>query len=163
MLAIHNDKVITSPNSDFVPEPFVFDDAVMELKRDGRFGFVDYFQWPQLHVEQYIWSVCIPWQVAYRDDPLWSLVWWNTGRSPSEFVLEQGSAFEVGRVHPSKFRELEAVYQCLEEHATQWAKEHPCYKGHIRVGDWVRCGKRALMRMKVRCCVLVLGMFRHFC
>ena len=158
MLALQKDKIITSPNCNFVPEAFVFDKLPLELMRDRRFGFVDCFQWPQLHSENYIWSVCIPWQAVYRDDPIWSLLWWNLSRSPSEFVLEQGSAFEVGQIHPSRFLELEGVYQCLDEHAQKWVKENPHYLGPIRVGDWMRCCKWALMRLKVSRPALLLGM-----
>ncbi|KIM53376.1 hypothetical protein SCLCIDRAFT_139130, partial [Scleroderma citrinum Foug A] len=120
VLAIHNNQIITSPNCDFIPEPFIFDDAPLEPLRDRRFGIVDCFQWLQLHAEQYIWSACIPWQAVYRDDPVWSLLWWNLSQLPSKFVLERGSTFEVGRVHPMKFQQLEAVYQHIDERAQKW-------------------------------------------
>ena len=157
VLALQKDKVITLPNCDFVPKAFIFDELPLEAMHDRRFGFVDCFQWPQLHSEKYIWSACIPRQAAYQDDPVWSLLWWNLSWLPSEFVLEQGSTFEVGRVHSLRFLELEAVYQRLDEHMQKWVKENPDYPGPIRVGDWMRCCKRALMRLKVRHPVLLLA------
>ena len=114
VLANYEVNIITSPNCDFIPEPFCFkDDCIMPLC-DGRFGLIDCFQWPQLHAERYIWSACIPWQAAYRDDPIWSILWWNMSQSPNEFILERGSAFEVRRVHKSKFQQLEKVHRCLD-------------------------------------------------
>ena len=152
VLAIHNNQIITLPNCDFIPEPFIFDNTPLKPLHDGRFSVVDCFQWPQLHAEQYIWSACIPQQAVYQDDPVWSLLWWNLSRSPSEFVLEQGSTFKVGWVHLMKFQQLEAVYQCIDEHAQKWVTETPDYKGPIRVGDWMQICKWALMCLKVRCC-----------
>ncbi|KIM51867.1 hypothetical protein SCLCIDRAFT_142356, partial [Scleroderma citrinum Foug A] len=125
VLAIHNDQIITSPNCDFVPEPFIFDDHCIEPLHDGRFGHIDCFQWSQLHAEPYIWSTCVPWQVAYQGDPMWSLLWWNISRSPTEFVLELGSAFKVGWIHSSKFQQLEGVYEHLDKCTQKWMKQNP--------------------------------------
>ena len=150
MLAIHNNQIITLPNCDFIPEPFTFDDAPLKPLHDGRFGIIDCFQWLQLHAEQYIWSACIPRQAVYQDDSVWSLLWWNLSQSPSKFVLEWGSAFEVGRVHLTKFQQLESVYQHIDKCTQKWVMENPNYKGPIRVGDWMQICKRALMHLKVR-------------
>ena len=137
MLTVQSNKIITSPNCDFIPEAFIFEDAPIKPMHDGRLGFINCFQWLQLFIEPYSWSACIPRQVAYRGNPVWSFLWWNISQSPSEFILEQGSTFEVGQVHLSKFQQLEAVYQCLDERAQKWVKDTPDYKGHIRVDDWM--------------------------
>ncbi|KAI6009910.1 hypothetical protein BKA83DRAFT_4504189 [Pisolithus microcarpus] len=60
VLAKYNDHWITSPNTNYVPEPFIFEGARVEPPRDGQMGHIDCFQWPQLHAELYIWSTCIP-------------------------------------------------------------------------------------------------------
>ncbi|KAI6142216.1 hypothetical protein BKA82DRAFT_4361213 [Pisolithus tinctorius] len=73
VLAKYNDHWITSPNADFVPEPFLFEGKTIMLCRDGRFGTS---------------TVSI-----YRDDPTWSWMWWNIRNVPEDFALERGSAF----------------------------------------------------------------------
>ncbi|KIM50362.1 hypothetical protein SCLCIDRAFT_40751, partial [Scleroderma citrinum Foug A] len=59
VLANYKDNIITSPNCDSILEPFIFKDNRIVPLHDGRFSFVDCFQWPQLHAEWYIWSTCI--------------------------------------------------------------------------------------------------------
>ena len=44
VLTVQSDKIITSPNCDFIPEAFIFEDAPIELMHDGRLGFIDRFQ-----------------------------------------------------------------------------------------------------------------------
>ena len=88
---------------------------------------------------------------------MWSLLWWNISRSPTEFVLELGSAFKVGWIHSSKFQQLEGVYEHLDERTQKWMKQNPHYNGPIRLGDWLRCCMQALTRLKVRLSVIVLG------
>ena len=156
VLANYEDNIITSPNCNFIPEPFCFKDDHIVPLHDGRFGLIDCFQWPQLHAEQYIWSMCIPRQAAYRDDPIWSILWWNMSQSPDKFVLEQGSAFKVGQVHKLKFQQLEKVHRCLDEHAQKWLKENPEYKGPLKLQEWVQCCSRALICLEVRNYVLCL-------
>ena len=88
---------------------------------------------------------------------MWSLLWWNISRSPTEFILEPGSAFEVGWIHLSKFQQLEGVYERLDERAQKWMKQNPHYNDPIRLGDWLQCCMRALTHLKVRLSVIVLG------
>ena len=156
VLANYKDNIITSPNCNFIPEPFCFKDNHIMPLCDGRFSLVDCFQWSQLHAEQYIWSACIPRQVVYRDDPIWSILWWNMSWLPNKFVLEQGSAFEVGRVHKSKFQQLEKVHRCLDECAQKWLTENLEYKGPLNLQEWVQCCSWALICLEVRNYVLCL-------
>ncbi|KAI6141461.1 hypothetical protein BKA82DRAFT_125612 [Pisolithus tinctorius] len=60
ILARYNDHWITSPNADFVPEPFLFKRKTIMLCHNSRFGHIDCFQWPQLYAEHYMWAGCIP-------------------------------------------------------------------------------------------------------
>ncbi|KIK24160.1 hypothetical protein PISMIDRAFT_41138, partial [Pisolithus microcarpus 441] len=109
ILAKYNDHWITLPNADYIPEPFIFEGARVEPLRDGQMGHIDCFQWPQLHAELYIWSMCIPRKAVYQDDPTWKWMWWNITQSPEDFTLERGSAFKVGRIHADKWKQLETV------------------------------------------------------
>ncbi|KAI6032429.1 hypothetical protein EDC04DRAFT_2898259 [Pisolithus marmoratus] len=129
VLAKYNDHWITSPNVDYVPQPFIFEGARVELLRDGRMGHIDCFQWPQLHAERY-----------------W--LWWNITQSVEDFVLERGSAFKVGRIHVDKWKLLEIAYNRLDERAQDWMRKYPHYDGPLKVDAWLRSCRRCLLRLK---------------
>ncbi|KAI6010253.1 hypothetical protein PISMIDRAFT_117336 [Pisolithus microcarpus 441] len=59
-VACKGNIIMMSPNIDYVPEPFIFEEEDMCYHADGHFGVVDCFQWPQMHEQQYEYSVCIP-------------------------------------------------------------------------------------------------------
>ncbi|KAI6029178.1 hypothetical protein BKA83DRAFT_4489143 [Pisolithus microcarpus] len=132
VLAKYNDHWITSPSAEYVPQPFIFEGARVEPLRDGRFGHIDCFQWPQLHAERYVWSACIPRKSAYRDDLTWKWLWWNVTQSAEDFVLEGGSAFKVGRIHADKWKLLETAYNRLDAWAQDWIQKNPRYDGPLR-------------------------------
>ncbi|KIO03323.1 hypothetical protein M404DRAFT_27291, partial [Pisolithus tinctorius Marx 270] len=121
VLTKYNDHWITSPNADF---------------------------WPQLYAKRYMWAGCIPRHAVYRDDPMWSWMWWNIRNVPEDFTLERGSAFRVGRVHPDKWKHLEILYKRLEEQAKNWPPKNPDNEGPLRVHIWIRQCQRSLMRLK---------------
>ncbi|KAI6153190.1 hypothetical protein BKA82DRAFT_166207, partial [Pisolithus tinctorius] len=77
ILAKCDDHWITSPNADYIPQPFIFDGETITPLCDGQFGHIDYFQWPQLFAECYTCSPCVPWKLAYGDDPMWKWLWWK--------------------------------------------------------------------------------------
>ncbi|KAI6011459.1 hypothetical protein PISMIDRAFT_106769 [Pisolithus microcarpus 441] len=60
VVACKGNIIIMSPNVDYVPEPFIFEEEDMCCHADGHFRVVDCFQWPQMHEWQYEYSVCIP-------------------------------------------------------------------------------------------------------
>ncbi|KAI6038950.1 hypothetical protein EDC04DRAFT_2895685 [Pisolithus marmoratus] len=148
VLAKYRDCWVTSPNSHYVPEPFIFEAKVLEPLRDGRFRHIDCFQWPQLYSERYVWSGCIPRKVAYQDDPTWRWLWWDMTNTPEDFVLERGSMFRVGRVHPDKWKKLETVCDQLDEHLQNWTQVIPHYNGPVKVVAWMHSRQCALMRLK---------------
>ncbi|KAI6016832.1 hypothetical protein BKA83DRAFT_4497344 [Pisolithus microcarpus] len=148
VLAKYNDHWITSPSAEYVPQPFIFEGARVEPLRDGWFGHIDCFQWPQLHAERYVWSACIPRKLAYRDDPTWKWLWWNVTQSAEDFVLEGGSAFKVGRIHADKWKLLETAYNQLDARAQDWIQKNPRYDGPLRVDAWLRSCRRSLLRLK---------------
>ncbi|KAI6140792.1 hypothetical protein BKA82DRAFT_4362707 [Pisolithus tinctorius] len=146
VLAKYNDHWITSPNADFVPEPFLFEGKTITLCRDGRFGHIDF----------------------YRDDPTWSWMWWNIRNVLEDFALERGSAFRVGRVHPDKWKHLEILYKRLEERAKNWPPKNPDDEGPLRVHIWIRQCRRSLMRLKqlpftFRDTVVLVALFQCLC
>ncbi|KIK11446.1 hypothetical protein PISMIDRAFT_122706, partial [Pisolithus microcarpus 441] len=49
ILAKYQDCWVTSPNSLYVPELFIFEARLMEPLHNGRFRHIDCFQWPQLY------------------------------------------------------------------------------------------------------------------
>ncbi|KIO05888.1 hypothetical protein M404DRAFT_139887, partial [Pisolithus tinctorius Marx 270] len=110
VLAKCDDHWITLPNADYIPQPFIFDGETIMPLCDGWFGHIDCFQWPQLFAECYTWSPCVPWKVAYGDNPTWKWLWWNVTQSAEDFVLERGSAFKVGRIHANKWKSMETIY-----------------------------------------------------
>ncbi|KIM50441.1 hypothetical protein SCLCIDRAFT_145503 [Scleroderma citrinum Foug A] len=166
VLTTYEDYVITLPNSDFVPEPHVFQENCIEPLCDGRFGLIDCFQSPQLYAGLYAWAGCVPRQAAYRDDPVWSMMWWDISQLSSDFVLEKGSSFELGRIHKMKWEWLETVYKHLDERGQRWLKESPKYNGLLRLDAWMRSCHQCLMLLKVCsffllfCEVRTLGVFQ---
>ncbi|KAI6154756.1 hypothetical protein BKA82DRAFT_134914, partial [Pisolithus tinctorius] len=132
-----DDHWIMSLNADYTPQTFIFDGETITPLRDGWFSHIDCFQWPQLFAEHYTWSPCVPWKVAYGDDPMWKWLWWNVTQSAEDFVLERGSAFKGGRIHADKWKSMETVYNQLDEHLQGWLKKHPHYEGPLRPNSWL--------------------------
>ncbi|KAI5985255.1 hypothetical protein EDD15DRAFT_2374299 [Pisolithus albus] len=168
VLAKYNDHWITSPNADYVPEPFIFEGARVEPLRDGRMGHIDCFQWPQLHAELYIWSACIPRKAVYQDDPTWKWMWWNITQSPDDFTLERGSAFKVGRIRVDKWKQLETVFNWLDGRAQEWMLKYPRYDGPLKVENWLQSCRRCLLRLKqlpftFRDTVILVAFFQRIC
>ncbi|KAI5984501.1 hypothetical protein EDD15DRAFT_2375145 [Pisolithus albus] len=166
ILAKYQDCWITSPNSLYVPEPFIFEARLMEPLHDGRFGHIDCFQWPQLYSERYMWSGCIPRKVAYQDHSTWRWLWWDVTNTPEDFVVERGSMFRVGRVHPDRWKQLEIVCNQLDERVQRWVQKNPHYYGPVNVTGWMRSCRRALMRLKqlpftFRDTVLIVTLFQR--
>ena len=64
---------ITSPNCDFVPEPFV-GRVVIAMRADYRYGPPDLILWPQVLLENFEYLSAIPRKVAASDPraPIWS-------------------------------------------------------------------------------------------
>ena len=166
VLATYEDYIITLPNSDFVPEPHIFQENCIKPLHDGRFGLIDCFQSPQLYAGLYVWAGCVPRQAAYQNDPVWSMMWWEISRLSSDFVLEKGSSFELRRIHKMKWERLEAVYKHLDEWGQRWLKENPKYNGLLRLDVWMQSCHRCLMCLKVCsfsllfCEVRTLGVFQ---
>ena len=100
--------MITSPNVDFVPEPYVFEEEDVRARADSHFGLVDCFQWPQLYDKEYEYSVCIP-----RKDtvPTLEIAWYNLTRD--DFIIPDGSQFAVGMLQDAIIKKFEYLCQLL--------------------------------------------------
>ncbi|KAF9232466.1 hypothetical protein BU15DRAFT_29863, partial [Melanogaster broomeanus] len=103
--------VITSPNMTFIPKPFLFEKAELRPLRDGRFGVIDVFQWPQLHSDQFAFSACIPRKSADSDNDAFALLWWTP--STAEFVKEKGCVYDIGRLSSSMLQSFALLHLCL--------------------------------------------------
>ncbi|KAF9243579.1 hypothetical protein BU15DRAFT_59934 [Melanogaster broomeanus] len=148
VITMYKDYVITSPNANFIPEPYLFEEVVMRPLHDGHLGVYDCFQWPQLYCNTYKWTGYIPCEESYCDDPVQKWCWWNITESPQDFLRKVGSCYRVGRVHPDKFQQLSAVYVDLQEHVQLLKIRQPSYTGPLKVDAWMRTVKRALQRLK---------------
>ena len=123
------DLVITSPNMTFITKPFIFEKAELQPLRDGRFGPIDVFQWPQLYSEKFPYSSCIPRREAWVNDAGISALWWNP--SPSDFAEETGSKYAIGRLTVAarqKFEWLHLVLMTKLEDMDSELKKYPAFK-----------------------------------
>ncbi|KAF8836119.1 hypothetical protein BDN67DRAFT_1014943, partial [Paxillus ammoniavirescens] len=134
VVATYRDYVITSPNADFVPEPFVFEEALLQPLQDSRFGVYDCFQWPQLHCQIYKWASFIPRKETSHDTIL-KWCWWNL--TQTDYMPEVRSVFEVSRMHLEKFQCLNTIYVDLQEHVKVWKTKQPRYMGSLKVDTWM--------------------------
>ncbi|RDX41363.1 hypothetical protein OH76DRAFT_1364689, partial [Lentinus brumalis] len=69
---VNGDFVITSPNTEYVPE-YPVEREVIHTFRDGRWGLHEYSRWPQAHVEGMLHVACIPRRPSPPDVP--SVLW----------------------------------------------------------------------------------------
>lgn len=53
------DYAISSPNMDFIP-PYIFGEAKLVARKDGRWGYLDPFQTPQEYSNTFCWAGLIP-------------------------------------------------------------------------------------------------------
>ncbi|KIO11975.1 hypothetical protein M404DRAFT_19791 [Pisolithus tinctorius Marx 270] len=103
--------VITSPNADFVPEPYIFEEVDLCPHADGQFGLVDCFQWPQTYEKNYEYAVCIP---QKNTVPTLNIAWFTP--TSTDFVLPLGSVYLVGTLEETKVKAFEELLQQLHSH-----------------------------------------------
>ncbi|KAI6153195.1 hypothetical protein BKA82DRAFT_166202, partial [Pisolithus tinctorius] len=100
--------VITSPNMDFVKEPYIFEEEELCCHADGHLGVVDCFQWPQTHEKQYEYLICIP---QKHSIPTLQIAWYDP--TPSDFVVPTSSQFAVGTLQSAKVTAFKEALQSL--------------------------------------------------
>ncbi|KAI6141452.1 hypothetical protein BKA82DRAFT_159358, partial [Pisolithus tinctorius] len=114
-VACKENWVITSPNMDFVKEPYIFEEEELCCCADGCLGVVDCFQWPQTHEKQYEYSICIP---QKHSIPTLQIVWYDP--TPSDFVVPTGSQFAVGTLQNAL-----CTLMHLAQHEVMRLRQHP--------------------------------------
>ncbi|KAH0825854.1 hypothetical protein J3R83DRAFT_7775 [Lanmaoa asiatica] len=145
VLAVYQDMVITSPNSNFIPRPFIHSENILPMQ-DGRYGVWDCFQWPQLHCHVYSWAGCVLREEAHVEREDRCRLWWKVGKQ--SFKIIPGSDFSVGHLRQPEFARLDAIYLDAEKAVQKWAREHRSYTGPIRFHVWLKACHRVLMRIK---------------
>ncbi|KAI9455966.1 hypothetical protein HD554DRAFT_2030693, partial [Boletus coccyginus] len=109
---------ISSPNSGWIPEPFVDGNLVVQARADGRLGEVDIFQWPQLFNPRYPWSVAIlrkgfPW------DSMSGMPWAWYDPKYEDFDRLPGSSLPIGFLRKES---LEGLRKLNDETKKRFAK-----------------------------------------
>ncbi|KAF8833235.1 hypothetical protein BDN67DRAFT_1017789 [Paxillus ammoniavirescens] len=114
--------VITSPNADWIPELHCFQTEELRVRADGRFGYQDCFQWPQVYSQKFEYAVCIPnpQKMREQEDPsktLWEL--WTPTEDDFELINPQ-SPFRVGKLKRNIYYNLYRLYDSAQEVVDQW-------------------------------------------
>ena len=125
-VACQDHWVITSPNVNYVPQAYIFEDEDLHVRADDHFGLVDCFQWPQLYARDYSHSVCI-----LRKDSLTShaIAWYTP--TPDDFVTPVGSSSTVGLLPEPQVNLFDQLFKLLR------GRHHPIkYKKAIGQ-DWL--------------------------
>ncbi|EIW74316.1 hypothetical protein CONPUDRAFT_160023 [Coniophora puteana RWD-64-598 SS2] len=120
VIAVYKDYIITSPNADFVPEPFIFENEEVKARADGRFGIVDAFQWPQLYSEKFEWAMCIP-----RKDPFYAHErrWFAWENLRDEDFLRSARYPTMYSLGPNKQLGVSGLVSQAKEAVTAWMTE----------------------------------------
>lgn len=121
-------RVITSPNINWVPQPFIFEDELVQARADGRLGTADSFQWPQLYTANYPWAVAIKRNFFLPDEPL-AAVWYTP--SYDDFVRIPNSALPIGSLNPDRLDALARLMDQVKVRVNAYKRG----KHHLRVGD----------------------------
>ncbi|KAF9233288.1 hypothetical protein BU15DRAFT_80267 [Melanogaster broomeanus] len=138
-------RVITSPNNDWVPQPFLFEDAPVQARADGRLGTVDSFQWPQLYTAGYPWVVAVKRNFDFADEPL-AAVWYTP--SYNDFVQIQNSALPIGSLQPHKLDALAKLMDLVKVRVNAYKNG----KHHLRAGDQsVKMFQRGVLEFHAYC------------
>ena len=105
---------------DFVPEPHLTSE-VLQVRADGCFGPVDCFQWPQLYVSQWGFSVCISHQENHPDSQSLRWAWYMP--TPDVIRESPGTPQGYGFLKDEKVLGLDSLsYVASKRHAPWKAK-----------------------------------------
>lgn len=93
-----------------------FNPAYLRARCDGRFGYEDPFQWPQLYVPLHPWSACIPAKPGIKGQ---EMAFWGVTRD--DFKAESHCAFgNLGRLNNAAFAKLKALQEGLTDRVRRW-------------------------------------------
>ncbi|KAH7905167.1 hypothetical protein BJ138DRAFT_1118719 [Hygrophoropsis aurantiaca] len=120
-VAMHGPWVITSPNMDMVPALYHFEDEDLQARKDGHFGFVDCFQWPQWASSELVWAPLILRQEEQHliPDDIFD-VWWTP--EPKDWISVPGSAFPVGTLAPNRAESFQRLFNVVRRRYDGWKK-----------------------------------------
>lgn len=95
--------LVTTPNMDFIPEPFV-GRVKVSMRRDHRYGPVDPIQWPQMCSRTFEYLCAVRRRVPASDRL--ASIWWDP--QEVDFRIQEGAMFKtLGFFRPSAIRPLE--------------------------------------------------------
>lgn len=117
VLAVKSPHVFTSPNTTFIPEPYIFDTVDLQPFADGRFGYIDCFLWPQMYSGKHRWSGCIFRREQFVEDDVMKWLWFTPTEKDAR--QEPGCAFELGLLEKKLVDRLEKLFNnaagCVED------------------------------------------------
>ncbi|KIJ12673.1 hypothetical protein PAXINDRAFT_14435 [Paxillus involutus ATCC 200175] len=122
-------RVTTSPNAPTILRPFVYENKPVQCHADGRYGYVDIYQWPQMFCEEYPWGVAYPMKGMYWEtDPLAHL-WWMP--MYADFVPLADTTLVIGFLSQEKCNELNKVQDIVKNcyalyKKSKVPKRNPC-------------------------------------
>ncbi|KAF9233091.1 hypothetical protein BU15DRAFT_66898 [Melanogaster broomeanus] len=126
VITTYKDYVITSPNANFIPKPYLFEEVVMRPLRDGRLV-------AQLYCNTYKWTGYIPREESYVMTPF--------GNGAGGILLR------AARLPPRSWILLQ-IYVDLQERIQVLKLRQPSYTGPLKVDAWMRTVERTLQRLK---------------
>ncbi|KIJ65739.1 hypothetical protein HYDPIDRAFT_26977 [Hydnomerulius pinastri MD-312] len=100
--------VFTTPNAYNIPRLFHWEDEDTQARADGRFGYVDLHQWPQMYEKSYPWSVAIPRKHAWTAGQPMSWMWYTLAHE--DFVPLPNSNLAIRFLVTPKLEGLKTVH-----------------------------------------------------
>ncbi|KAF8835928.1 hypothetical protein BDN67DRAFT_1015120 [Paxillus ammoniavirescens] len=113
-------QVITSPNAPTIPRPFVYEDEPVQCCADGRYGYINIYQWLQMFCEESLWGVAYPVRGMYWEtDPL-ACLWWIL--TYANFVPLLDTTLVVGSISQEKRNDLGKVQEVVKNRYTMYKR-----------------------------------------
>lgn len=98
--------VVTSPNMSSIP--FIpAGNVVMRPMSDGRFGYLDFTLWPQIHSSNFAHRPLVLRRDAKESESI-SIMWWTPSEADG-FVRSDGLFGRLGRLHKGRLGQFEAA------------------------------------------------------
>ncbi|KIJ21104.1 hypothetical protein PAXINDRAFT_6884 [Paxillus involutus ATCC 200175] len=128
-------QVITSPNAPSIPRPFVYENKPVQCRADGRYGYVNIYQWPQMFCEEYPWGVVYPVKGMYWEtDPLVHLGWMPTY---TNFIPLADTTLVVGFLSQEKCNKFNKVQDIVKNRYMLYKKSKVPKRNPRDQGKWI--------------------------
>lgn len=105
-LVVEWPMVVTSPNMTYIPF-LTAGNVTMRPFQDGRYGYLDFSLWPQIHSPQFAHRPFVLRRDAREAEHL-SIMWWTPSKSDG-FVQSEGLFGQLGRLDKSRLRQFESA------------------------------------------------------